>query len=147
MLFKEKSKRLVTTGWIFDISLCENSTINQSINHSAQPGLLMSSVATGSVRRTFFGTWLPLPALTPARPMSRLKWLGRIERDVRASWERPSGRPTSFTLRSFPAPPLVWGDRNIPTFAFFPWVAPRTLFPNHIKGVVPTGKLLSHTEA
>ena len=112
-----------------------------------QSVFLLLSVATGSVGRTFFGTWLPLPALTPARPMSRACWIrfrryGRVERSVRESWKRPSGRPTLLTLFFFSDPfwlPTSSGEIGTSLLSCASRRSPpELLFTNHIKGVVPT---------
>ena len=115
-------------------------SINQSINSIQSNQLfLLLSIATGNVRRTFFGTLLPLATLAPAGATSRLKWLGRVERDVRALWKRSSDRPT--LLFFFPSFRLLTSSGEIGT-SLLPCASlrspPETLFTNCNKGVVPT---------
>ena len=111
---------------------------------------LLFSVATGSVRRTFFGTLPPRSAFTTARSTSRLKWLGRVEKDVRAGRSsgtlehRGSGhRPPHLAHFVFLSDPfrLPTSSGEIGT-SLLPCASPRSpsesLFMNHNKGVVPT---------
>ena len=120
-----------------------------SVHHSTIRGFSLLSGAIGSVRRTFLGTLLPRSTLTFARPTSRLKWLGWVERDVRASWERSFGPPHLAHFVSSPifsGPPPRLGRSERPDFRVPPLSRPpEPLFTNHNKGVVPTIYLLNCT--